>query len=273
MQLPNLSPPTEAAVALWPRVLERAGGGAVTDELAHRTKARIAHQLATAIDTAEMRKLFDELERDDPDQYWSSGKARAEAFGVRDRSVVGMLALASGWETSGAMEGALGLAFHLSAVASFGLASETLERVRAEADGHTLARGNELHARHEDALRSYLERQYEETQRFLTDDDVIAYRGTTGRPEHAGLVSQTLRPLSSFALERSVAIAFPNYGNMPADCHYALIAATVPAARILSTPVTGMASLLECEVVVLGAQRAGDAVEQFVAPAGERVPG
>lgn len=106
MQLPKFSPPAGAAVVLLPRVLERAGGAAVTDDLAHKTKARVADQLATAVDTTEMRRLFDELERDDPDQYWSSGKARAEAFGVRDRAVVGMLALASGWETSEAMEGA-----------------------------------------------------------------------------------------------------------------------------------------------------------------------
>jgi hypothetical protein len=39
--------------------------------------------------------------------------------------------------------------------------------------------------------------------------------------------------------------------------------------RILSTPVTGMASLLEHETVVLAAQRPGDLVEPIVATVGQ----
>ena len=54
------------------------------------------------------------------------------------------------------MEGALGLALHMSTVAAFGLASESDERLRAEADPHTLARANELHARHAAALAGEL---------------------------------------------------------------------------------------------------------------------
>jgi hypothetical protein len=190
---------------------------------------------------------------------------------VSERATVGMLALSAAWETSGAVEGALGIALHLSAVTTFGLGSQSVERLHSDATPDALRRGEELHGRHPDALRAYLDRQYEETQAFLNGDTVVVFRGTSALPEHAGTVPLILRPLSSFALERSVAVAFPTYGDIPSAEHHALIIAAVPAARVLSTPVTGMASLLEGEVVVLGAQRPGDTAEQLVAPAGARV--
>jgi hypothetical protein len=67
-----------------------------------------------------MRALIDELERDDADDYWSSGCARAQVVGVDERAAIGMLALAAAWESSGATAGALGVALHLSATVSFG---------------------------------------------------------------------------------------------------------------------------------------------------------
>jgi hypothetical protein len=57
-----------------------------------------------------MRALIDELERDDADDYWSSGCARAQVVGVDERAAIGMLALAAAWESSGATAGALGVA-------------------------------------------------------------------------------------------------------------------------------------------------------------------
>lgn len=268
---PLLLPPSGADVQLWQRVLDRVGSHQLTDALVHATKASVAREFAAALDGAAIGLLIDELERDDPDECWSSGAARAEVIGVRERAAVGMLALAAAWESSGATAGALGVALHLSAAVAFGLGDESVERLRLDANETAFRRGEELHARHADGLRSYLQRQYDETQAFLDGADVRVYRGTTTAATAVGRVAVTLRPLSSFALERTVAIAFPMDRPVPPGERHALIAAAAPGARILSTPLTGMASLFEGEVVVLGAERPGDEVDLLVAPAGERV--
>ena len=97
-----LSPPSGSDVRLWQRVHDRVGSRQLTDALVHATKARVAHEFVDALDEAAIGLLIDELERDDPDECWSSGCARAEVIGVRERAAVGMLALAAAWESSGA---------------------------------------------------------------------------------------------------------------------------------------------------------------------------
>src|SRR5207248_975628 len=119
-------------------------------------------------------------------------------------------------------------------------------------------------------LTAYLERQYDETQVFLSGATVAVFRGATTESTSSGRVTMTLRPLSSFATARDVAAAFPIDQAIPSERRHALIAAAAPASRILSTPVSGMASLWEQEVVVLGAERSGDCVDLNVAPPGER---
>src|SRR4051794_36930076 len=133
--LPPLTPPTGAEVELWMRVLAAAGGPPLTDELAHGTKARVARDLAAVLDGNGLRALIDDLERNDPDEYWGSGSARAQACGVHERPAIGMLALAAAWESSGATAGALGVALHLSAAATFGLPRGVVEQLRRDAPG------------------------------------------------------------------------------------------------------------------------------------------
>ncbi len=272
VELPSLARPnrTRAATELWPRVLEHAGASTLSDELWEVTKGRVAVEFAAELNTPETAALFRELERTDVGEYWSSASARAFAVGVGAREEIGMRALAAAWETSGAVDGALGIALHLSAANTFLLGESSAACLRRDASSAALDSGVDLHRRHAKALRLYVTRQYEKTQDFLNGAAVLAFRGTTV-PPNATSAPPMLRPLSSFALTRSVAVAFPEWKDVPAGAQLGLLTAEVPAARVLSTPVTGMASMLEHEIVVLGAQRPDDDVEWFVAPAGERV--
>lgn len=265
MTLPPLAPPDGSETTLWPRLLAAAGGPPLTDELVHATKGRVARELSAVLDGDAMRALIDELEREDPDDYWSSGRARADTVGLDERGAVGMLALAAAWESSGATGGALGVALHLAAAATFGLATDSVERLRLDATGDALNRGQQLHDRHAAALRMYLQQQYDQTQAFLSGATVAIYRGITTTATAGGTGAIPLRPLSSFSLAQNVARAFPMIRPIPPDEHHAVIAAAAPAVRILSTPVTGIASLWEQEVVVLGGTGPGDRVKFAVA--------
>jgi hypothetical protein len=129
------------------------------------------------------------------------------------------------------------------------------------------------------AYREFLLSQYEATQeRFAAAGitHVPLYRGHKvyggATPEWAiGAVdgergtadSVVLRPMSSFSLDRATATSFAR--GTSTDESY-VITGTVPVARIIATPRTGIGSLEEAEVVVLGGgpatwqvERAGEA--------------
>jgi hypothetical protein len=105
---------------------------------------------------------------------------------------------------------------------------------------------------HGPALRSFARAQYDATQADLAArgiTEVTVYRGTGVQGVSEGSV--TLRPASSWSSDPSTAREFAATAA-DQDGNAAVLAATVPASRVLSTPSTGVGCLSEDEVVLLG---------------------
>lgn len=111
----------------------------------------------------------------------------------------------------------------------------------------TRAKTDDDYAKNGDLYRAFLRAQYESTQEYLAKNGVKElglYRGVKGiTPEQA----TQLRPLSAWSYSLSEAQNFAWGGGAGL-----LLAAMVPADRVLSCARTGIGCLNEKEVVVLG---------------------
>ncbi len=272
--LPPLVAPVYRAdvVDLWPRVLSITASGTPTqgvEQEANLAKAGVARELAAKVaGDAAIADLVAFLRAHDPDGAWFSGSNRARDLGLDDDLAIGLVVLAGEWEGSGARERQVGLALHLAAAAEFDVGVDALP-----ADGPARATADQLLAAHGPALRMFLRLQYERTQAFVAEP-VVAFRGVIMRDPPRGPLAriQPLRaPLSSFSLDGHIGESFPMYSPTDvAPAAYVVLMAQVPPERILTTPVTGFASLHEQEIVVVGAS-AADEAWCFVGADGGRV--
>lgn len=119
-----------------------------------------------------------------------------------------------------------------------------------------------------DAMTAFVQAQYDATQRRyaaagITKVDLYRGMGWAGSgPEQVpdwakvdGDANIALRPLSSWTLDRDTADQFgrnTGQGGIYSRAANVIIGATVPVERILATPRTGVGSLSDWEVVVLG---------------------
>jgi hypothetical protein len=115
-----------------------------------------------------------------------------------------------------------------------------------------------------------LQRQHDETQALLDGATITVFGGTSTDASAGSRVAITLLPLSSFTLARSVAARSRIGRSIPPDESCAADGDRAGRADPVDAG-AGMASLCEHEVVVLGAKRPGDTVDQVIARPGERV--
>lgn len=238
---------------LWRRILHRAAG--LTDPDVGETKAALARELATEVGNESLDALADLVAAENEDLTWSGGAARAADIGLcGERRATALIVLAGAWESSGATKRALGVALYLTAARLFDLDEEQL---RERADPDAVARADSLLANYGAVLSAFITAQYERTQDLLAGLGAVAaargyiHRGTPSA--EVIIASPPLLPLASFSLDPHIATDFPFYPRpLGDDDHFAVALTEVPAARILTTPVTGIASLHEHELVVLG---------------------
>lgn len=108
------------------------------------------------------------------------------------------------------------------------------------------------------AKKAFLMAQYDETQSYLKENgikELIVYRGQQGvhsKLDHGANIDLSMQPLSSFSADSGVAGQFAWSSNSPTQKRPAIIAAVVPANRILSLPNTGLGCTMEREVVIVG---------------------
>ena len=118
-----------------------------------------------------------------------------------------------------------------------------------------MAKGREIYAAHGAVYRDFVRAQYDGTQEWFKERDVVSvelWRGVkASSTEGPGLAPITgkarTRPLSSWAYESLAAESFAGDNGV-------LMRAVVPASRILSTGTTGVGCLSEAEMVVLGGE-------------------
>jgi hypothetical protein len=118
-----------------------------------------------------------------------------------------------------------------------------------------MAKGREIYAAHGAVYRDFVRAQYDGTQEWFKERDVVSvelWRGVkASSTEGPGLAPLTgkarTRPLSSWAYESLAAESFAGDNGV-------LMRAVVPASRILSQGTTGVGCLSEAEMVVLGGE-------------------
>jgi hypothetical protein len=119
--------------------------------------------------------------------------------------------------------------------------------------------------------RAYARQEYENTQRFLKEnkiDYVSVYRGqgNSAFPGHYdGTATIMMQPASSWTTSLNVAAKFGS-GKM-------ILAARVPASRVLSTAVTGRGCLNESEVLIFGGKMTVHAVSRSIGDWKKRIVG
>jgi hypothetical protein len=202
----------------------------------------IAADFAAELVSAEFDAFVDELKADD--EAWFVGSSRAAALGINDVRETAVIVLAGEWRSSEAYGRPYGRAFQLAAADAFGLA------VPPEAASGVGEAARQLIDEHPTLWKQIIKAQYTRTSALLGSGVVVAHRGLSrATPAQAGGVDPRLRPLSSFSLDAGIAQHFPMTGSGGATV---LQHADVPVERILATPATGFASLLEREIVVFG---------------------
>jgi hypothetical protein len=172
------------------------------------------------------------------------------------------------WATTSGDSDARALAMQEAARAEFGLesTSEYTEHSLAEVaavGGPTSRAARWASPDVQPGLQKFLRAQYDLTQTLLKAqgiDQIQLYRGmkfgdyadvANPFPLGRSVSPITSNPLSSWSHDYRVADQFGGTGAMPGSSK-AVVAMTVPASRVLSTPFTGFGSLSENETVVLG---------------------
>lgn len=203
---------------------------------------------------------FDALMAKDPDGLARNAVTVVDADTFRaEKRAERVNGLVQAWALGSSANGR-SIVLHETVQEVFGL-TET-----AEVDYHFGVSDRDVERAREEqvSMRAFVLAQYEATQDYFASlgiTHVPVYRGHKvydgGTPEWAvdavdggrGVADVTLRPLSSFSVDRSVAAQFAR--GVSTDESY-IITGTVPVQRIFSTPRTGVGCLEEAEVVVLG---------------------
>jgi hypothetical protein len=191
---------------------------------------------------------MEHLRADNPDGLWSTPQQFLGGIGVSDPEVVGTVSLISAWNTSDGLKSGIGVALRLSVGSLFGTRASCIEHFRQAISPASLKQAETLLAGHERGIVSFLEAQY---------------RGARLLDRETGVYDPNLWPLSSFSLSVQSARAFtaPSFTSheiAEPDAAPALIIATVPPERVLSSSCTGLASSYEAEIVVVGPQDSDD---------------
>jgi hypothetical protein len=168
---------------------------------------------------------------------------------VREGAVAGLI---DKWSQTSNDHDDGSLAIQAAIRSEFGLA-DAADWQSSTADGTAILRD------HGAVLQSYARAMYDATQADLAArgiTEVTVHRGTGiklgDEPNYlTGPATVALRPASSWSTDLATAHEF---GQMALDNRgaAAMLTATVPASRVLSTPRTGMGCLSEAEVVLLG---------------------
>jgi hypothetical protein len=171
--------------------------------------------------------------------------------------------LVNQWATTSNDDEAISLAIQKAAEVEFNMKNvapwQTTDDTKIRLD-YQIRNNQKVH-------RAFLRAQYEDTQRVLADmgvKEVELYRGKivdatnplgTVAKQHAYGTSSTTtvqqRPLSSWTFDVGVADSFSE-GAQPFSSIGVTMRTLVPARRILATSLTGVGSMVEGEVVILG---------------------
>jgi hypothetical protein len=241
--LPALTAPSATAADIWAMICTKLQIRTdPSDPEVERVDRLIAAEFAAELAGDEFRAFIEELKTDV--EAWGGGKYRATALGISDIAETAVIALAGEWRSSDGYFRRYGRAFQLAAADAFDLAVPpgTLSGVGEAA--------RQLVDRYPALWNRIINLQYARTAALLGSSIVVAHRGNSHpTPAQQGSVDPKLRPVSSFSLDAGIALHFPMNDS---SCVTLVQHAQIPVERILATPATGFAALLEKEIVVLG---------------------
>lgn len=201
---------------------------------------RFAQDFASELHGTSFDALIAEFQNDED---WYGAVTRAASLGISDQSEIAVVALSGQWRTTDAHDRLLGRALHTAAALAFDLRSRPSDQLES--------RARALVSRHHSVWCQIIAGEYERTQALLEGRSVVGHRGLRRNvAARTGAVDPVLRGLSSFSADPKIATDFPM--SQAVGSHQIMQSAMIPAERILATPATGFASMLELELVVIG---------------------